>query len=91
MVIESFTPDRHKIVFKEVGDEHPDIDVDDVIACAQVKVQILEPEQATEPSQSQQQSRSLLVKLSLLETECAMQTIRQTGNKSKAQTPWHSR
>ena len=37
MVIESFTPDRHKIVFKEVGGEHPDIDVDDVIACAQVK------------------------------------------------------
>ena len=71
-------------MFKEVGDEHPDTDVDDAITSLQVKVQILEPEQATEPSQSQQQSRSLLVKRSLLETKCAMQTIRQTGNKTMA-------
>ena len=39
-----------------------------------MKVQILESEQATEPSPSQQQSRSLLVKkLSLLGTDRAMQ------------------
>ena len=28
MMIERLTPDRHKIVFKKVGDEHPDSDVD---------------------------------------------------------------
>ena len=90
MVIERFTPDRHKIVFKEMGDEHPNIDVDKSDCneqnpssqCLQENVQILEPEQATEPTQ--------LVNLSPLGTECAMQTIRQTRNKTKAHTLWHS-
>ena len=37
MVIERFTPDRHKIVFKKVGDEHPDIDVDEVLATNRIR------------------------------------------------------
>ena len=37
MVIERFTPDRHKIVFKEVGDEHPDIDLDEVFATNRIR------------------------------------------------------
>ena len=37
MVIERFAPDRHKIVFKEMGDEHPDIDVDEVIATNRIR------------------------------------------------------
>ena len=37
MVIERFTPDRHKIVFKEMGDEHPDIDVDEAIATNRIR------------------------------------------------------
>ena len=32
VVIEWLSPNRHKIVFKELGDEHPDINADDVIA-----------------------------------------------------------
>ena len=38
-----------------------------------MKVQILEPEQATAILQSQQQSRRLLLNLSLLGTKCAVQ------------------
>ena len=36
MVSERFTSDRHKIVSKEVGDEHPDIDEDEVIATSRI-------------------------------------------------------
>ena len=32
LVIERLSPDRHKIVFKELGDEHPHINAEDVIA-----------------------------------------------------------
>ena len=37
-VIERFAPDRHKIVFKVMGDEHPDIDVGEVIATNRIRV-----------------------------------------------------
>ena len=37
MVIEGSSPDRHKIVFKEMDDEHPDDDVDEVIATNRVR------------------------------------------------------
>ena len=37
MGIEKFTLDRHKIVFKEIGDEYPDIDADDVIATNRIR------------------------------------------------------
>ena len=38
MVIEMFKPDRHKIVFNKVGDEHPDSDVDKYTLSAKVKL-----------------------------------------------------
>ena len=38
MMIERFTPDRHKIVFKKVSDEHPDSDVDKDTMSATVKL-----------------------------------------------------
>ena len=37
MVMEWFAPDRHKIVFEEIGDEHPDIDVDEEIATNRIR------------------------------------------------------
>ena len=41
MMIERFTPDRHKIVFKKVGDERPDSDVDKDTMSATVKLALV--------------------------------------------------
>ena len=37
VVIEKLSLDRHKIVFEELGDEHPDINADDVIATNRIQ------------------------------------------------------
>ena len=37
VVIERLSPDRPKIVFKELADEHPDLNADDVITTNRIQ------------------------------------------------------
>ena len=60
--VQKGSPDVLKIVFREMVDEHPDADSDDVFATTGSELAV----SSGEAAESKQQSQSLLVKLSLL-------------------------